>query len=191
MIRLAAAHAKSRISPVISTEDVQVGLEVLRFALYNEVQNVEDAPTDEEVEEAYQPRSRRSAAKDSVRRARAQGEPEATTKKSKLVSTDQPEGQEDLVDPDNLEGQDEDAENRNPQTSSSRDDQEAYRSVFKKLSEFRVRTRLEHFPLTQFLEFARQDKSFSISQAEIESYLQRMSSEGHLMLSGGFIAFIN
>jgi DNA replication licensing factor MCM3 len=195
MIRLATAHAKSRLSPNVELEDCEVAIQMLRFSLYNDVgvhdkKNRDgkkagaDSDDDEDDDGDYRPSGRprdvptRSKRKTPEGKEEDRPEPAKSPKRPKV-----------------------DAESSQPSASSQEphpdaeevEDPERRLTIFRKnLVAFKIATRLNYFSVEQFSAYLRENAHVRpvFSDEEIEEKLQMCQELEIVMVSDGFISII-
>ncbi|XP_019758103.1 DNA replication licensing factor Mcm3 isoform X1 [Dendroctonus ponderosae] len=193
MIRLSTAHAKARISRLVTAEDARAAIELIQYAYFKTVlerekkrrRKDEDSESDGD-EEASQPpkRSRRLRSED-----RGDTDDElATTQRSGRNGTASADIELATELPASLASQE----------SSPMEVDESPKEISQdRLSSFKAslnrafqESRTQSLSLVKVKEFINKDNSTPYSQGEIEAAIEKMSDENQVMMADGIIFII-
>jgi DNA replication licensing factor MCM3 len=173
MIRLATAHAKSRLSASVELSDCEIALGLLRYALYNDA-SVPDSKKDDssdDEDDYVQERSVKPRKSERVQKKRESPDVSADVESEQPVEKKLKASESEVLE--------EDPERR-------------FISFRRDLVSFRIVTRLDYFPLAQLEAYLSEHGSVRplYSSSEISSMLSQCEELDIVMVSDGMVSFI-
>ncbi|KAL1512773.1 hypothetical protein ABEB36_002305 [Hypothenemus hampei] len=203
MIRLSTAHAKARLSRLVTAEDAHAAIELIQYAYFKKVlekekkrrRNDSESEAEDEEGDANQKRKRSKSIRSEI-----ESDDEVITTQSSTRSRNGRNGrngQQDVIE-EEMDLATELPSSLNTQESAAMEVDDSPKDITQeRLSSFKTslnkafqENRTQALSLVKVKEFVNKDNNTPYSQGEIEAAIEKMSDENQVMMADGIIFII-
>jgi DNA replicative helicase MCM subunit Mcm2 (Cdc46/Mcm family) len=204
-VRLATAHAKSRLSNVVQVEDAEAALKIMRFALYKDQAELSFEPIDEELSESENDddddddNDDDDSSSRGNKRGKRKGSSKSKSKKDKQAKRQRLSSLESSSEEEEEEGVNEEEEEMGSASSSDEEPEvdessDRFKRVQTVLKDVMRKKRVESINLQILLDTlkgeTKADGSKSYSRREVEAILKLLETRNRLMYRDGEIMLV-